>query len=92
VGIPGLDAEARITREQFEAAARPLLARTVRATAATLRAASAPAGRIARLFLVGGSTRMPLVATLLSQELHISPTLVEHPEVVVAEGALHHTA
>jgi hypothetical protein len=91
VVIPGLDAEAHITREQFEAAARPLLARTARATAATLRTASVPTDRIARLFLVGGSTRMPLVATLLFQELRINPTVVEQPEIVVAEGALHHT-
>jgi hypothetical protein len=34
---------------------------------------------------------MPLVATLLFHELRISPTVVEQPEIVVAEGALHHT-
>jgi hypothetical protein len=91
LSTPGLDAEAHITLEQFVAAARPLLARTVRATAATLRTASVPADRIAGLFLVGGSTRMPLVATMLFHELRILPTVVEQPEIVVAEGALHHT-
>jgi hypothetical protein len=88
--IPHLDAGARITLEQFQATARPLLARTVRATAATLHTANVPADRIAGLFLVGGSTRMPLVATMLFHELRISPTTIEQPETVIAEGALHH--
>jgi molecular chaperone DnaK (HSP70) len=90
LSIPSLDVEAHVTREQFEAAARPLVARTVRATAAVLRTENVPSDRIAGLFLVGGSTRIPLVATLLFQELRISPTVLEQPEIVVAEGALHH--
>ncbi|MGI5146370.1 Hsp70 family protein [Plantactinospora sp. CA-294935] len=40
-------------------------------------------------FLVGGSSRVPLVATLLHRTLRIAPTALDHPELVVAEGALH---
>jgi hypothetical protein len=90
VSVPSLDFDAHLTREQFEVAARPLLTRTVRATAAVLRAARVPDDAVAGLFLVGGSTRIPLVATLLFQELHIRPIVLEQPETVVAEGALRH--
>jgi molecular chaperone DnaK (HSP70) len=92
LSLPSLDVDTHITREQFEVASRPLLARTVRATTAVLRTANTAADQVAGLFLVGGSTRMPLVATLLFQETGIRPTVLEQPEIVVAEGALHHIA
>src|SRR6266545_3342070 len=38
--------------------------------------------------LVGGSTRTPLVATVLHRALGVAPTVREQPELVVAEGAL----
>ncbi|EXG80642.1 Hsp70 family protein [Cryptosporangium arvum] len=84
--IPSLDRDVRVTREGFEAAARPLLERSVDVTAAAIDASP---GRVAGLFLVGGSTRVPLVATLLHRRLGIVPTVLDHPEIVVAEGALH---
>ncbi|WP_327000396.1 Hsp70 family protein [Dactylosporangium sp. NBC_01737] len=87
LSVPSLDLDAHLTRQEFEVAARPLVARTVRATAAVLRAARVPAADVAGLFLVGGSTRIPLVATLLFQELGIQPVVLEQPETVVAEGA-----
>ncbi|GAA0266572.1 Hsp70 family protein [Cryptosporangium japonicum] len=84
--IPSADRDVQVTRDQFEAAARPLLERSVDVTAAAIDAAPGP---VAGLFLVGGSTRVPLVATLLHQRLGIAPTVLDHPEIVVAEGALH---
>ena len=42
----------------------------------------------AGLVLVGGSSRIPLVATLLHQRLGIVPTVIEQPELVVAQGSL----
>jgi hypothetical protein len=41
------------------------------------------------VFLVGGSSRVPLAASLLHRALGIAPTVIEQPELVVAEGALH---
>jgi molecular chaperone HscA len=43
---------------------------------------------LAGLFLVGGSSRVPLVARLLHGELGVAPTVLEQPELPVAEGAL----
>jgi molecular chaperone DnaK (HSP70) len=62
-----------------------VLAQTVAVTTATLRGA----GPIAGLFLVGGSTRVPVVASMLHRATGIAPTVIEQPELVVAEGALY---
>jgi hypothetical protein len=39
------------------------------------------------VFLVGGSSRIPLAATLLHRAVRVSPTAIEQPELVVAEGS-----
>jgi hypothetical protein len=44
---------------------------------------------LAGLFLVGGSSRIPAVAHLLHTTLGLPPTVLEQPELAVAEGALH---
>jgi hypothetical protein len=87
--IPLVDTEVQLTREEFDKAAQPLLEQTVEVTLATLRGASVPRERVAGVFLVGGSSRVPLAASLLHRALNIAPTVIEQPELVVAEGALH---
>jgi Hsp70 protein len=88
VYVPLVEARPRLTRDEFDKAARPHLDRTVALTLATLRAAGVTRETIAGLFLVGGSTRVPLVATLLHRALRVAPTVLEQPELVVAEGSL----
>ncbi|GAA2366041.1 hypothetical protein [Dactylosporangium salmoneum] len=44
---------------------------------------------VAGLYLVGGSSRIPLVATMLHETLGIAPVVAEQPELVVAEGSLY---
>ncbi|MFC4044874.1 Hsp70 family protein [Dactylosporangium siamense] len=51
--------------------------------------ATAGDGELAAVFLVGGGSRLPLLARLLHARLGVAPTTVERPETVVAEGALH---
>ncbi|GAA3725494.1 hypothetical protein GCM10022225_02990 [Plantactinospora mayteni] len=87
--IPLVDTVVHVTRDEFETAARPHLDRTVDLTATLLRDAGVPRQEIAGIFLVGGSSRVPLVASLLHRTLRIAPTALDHPELVVAEGALH---
>src|SRR5689334_11558598 len=53
-----------------------------------MRWAKLAEGRIAGVFLVGGSSRIPLVATLLHRALGEAPVAIEQPELVVAEGSL----
>ncbi|WP_433085575.1 Hsp70 family protein [Dactylosporangium sp. CA-052675] len=86
--LPLLDRDLHLTREEFEAAARPYLDRTVALTVRVLRESGAVPERIAGVFLVGGSSRIPLAATLLHRALRIAPTIVDQPELAVAEGSL----
>jgi hypothetical protein len=88
IHVPLVDADVPLDRSQFERLARPVLDRTVAATRAAIRDAAVPPDDIAGIFLVGGSSRIPLVATLLQQALGIAATAVEQPELVVAQGAL----
>ncbi|WP_432834150.1 Hsp70 family protein [Dactylosporangium sp. CA-092794] len=86
--LPLVDQQVRLTREEFEKAARVQLERTASMTLQVLQEAGVPPERIAGVFLVGGSSRIPLAATLLHRTLRIAPTVIDQPELVVAEGAL----
>jgi hypothetical protein len=77
-----------MSREAFEQRARPMLEQTVRTTNAVLRWSNVDKSQLAGVFLVGGSSRVPLVATLLERELGLAPTVIEQPELVVGEGSL----
>ncbi|GAB2963886.1 hypothetical protein GCM10027280_61010 [Micromonospora polyrhachis] len=89
VHIPFFDDDAPLPRELLEQLAAPLLALTVDITRSLLASVGIAPANLAGLFLVGGASRMPLVASLLHQRLGIVPTVVEQPELVVAEGSLH---
>lgn len=88
VHLPLLELDAPLGREQLEAIARPLVDRTVRATRAALAAAGLDVPPRAELRLIGGASRMPLVASSLHRALRIPPTVTEQPELAVAHGAL----
>jgi actin-like ATPase involved in cell morphogenesis len=86
--VPLLDTEVHLTRDELESLARPVLEQTVRITDGLIRWADLPEGRLAGVFLVGGASRIPLVATLLHRELGEAPVVIEQPELVVAEGSI----
>ncbi|MEV4538448.1 Hsp70 family protein [Asanoa sp. NPDC049518] len=86
--IPICDVEAHLTRTELEKVATPILAQTVQVTKAVIKAAALPEGNRAGVFLVGGSSRIPLLATMLHRELGEPPVVIEQPELVVAEGAV----
>ncbi|MEU0558625.1 Hsp70 family protein [Dactylosporangium sp. NPDC006015] len=86
--VPLVDREVIVGREQFEELARPRLADTVRITTQCIREARIEPQQIGGVFLVGGGTRIPLVSTLLHTALGVAPTVLDQPELVVAEGAL----
>ncbi|MGW4943887.1 Hsp70 family protein [Actinoplanes sp. NPDC004185] len=88
VPVPGVEHAAHLTRDEFETAAGPLLRRGVAEAGSVIRAAGVAPTELAGLFLVGGSSRVPLVARLLHGELGIAPTVLEQPELPVAEGAI----
>ena len=86
--LPLLNTEVHLTRDELEKLARPVLDQTVQVTKGLLRWADLPEGRLAGVFLVGGASRIPLVATLLHRELGETPVVIEQPELVVAEGSI----
>ncbi|UWP79244.1 Hsp70 family protein [Dactylosporangium fulvum] len=86
VRLPLLDVDAPLGREELDEVARPVLDETVTAMAAALRAVPGPPTAV---FLVGGASRMPLVSTVVHRSTGVAPVVIEQPELVVAEGALH---
>jgi hypothetical protein len=87
VFVPLFDDTTVLGRPQLEDIARPLLAMTVAATGSALDTSGGRDGLFAVLF-VGGSSRMPLAATMIHQALGVAPTVVERPDLIVAEGGL----
>jgi molecular chaperone DnaK (HSP70) len=85
IHVPLVEQDAPLGREQLERLARPVVDRTVAMTRSVLSGVVADRP-LAGLFLVGGSSRMPLVATLLHQATGAAPTVMEQPELAVAEG------
>lgn len=76
-----------VTRAQLDAIARPLVDRTLAAVRKALRDAQVAREDVQGVVMVGGSTRMPLVRTAVS-ELFGSPVLTDvNPDEVVAIGA-----
>ncbi|HEY0697632.1 MAG TPA: Hsp70 family protein, partial [Micromonospora sp.] len=88
VHLPALDISAHVTRDELETLIRPQLVQTVNCLARTVATARLAPTDLVGVFLVGGSSRIPLAAQLLHTELGVAPTTLEQPETVVAEGAL----
>lgn len=78
--------DGHVTRGEFEALVRPLLTKVVDVLVAVV--ARARPGQLAGVFLVGGSTRVPLLATMVRERTGMRPVVLESPETVVALGAL----
>src|ERR1043165_9853172 len=88
IHVPALEVDAHVTREEFETLVRPNLERTVACLRRAIEWARLPPKALVGIFLVGGSSRIPLAAHLIHDELGVSPTTLEQPETVVVEGAL----
>ena len=76
-----------ITREQFEQLAQPIIDRTVGPCKQALKDAKLKPGKIDEAVLVGGSTRIPKVRTLVEEVFQRQPHTDLNPDEVVALGA-----
>ena len=85
--IPGVERDIQLTRAELE----QLIAPDIDATVDTLETAFSDAGVAAKdlagLYLVGGSSRIPLVATVIWRRLGVRPAVQDNPKSVVALGA-----
>jgi type VII secretion-associated protein (TIGR03931 family) len=88
VPLPPPFRDVHLTRNDLERLVAEPLGRAAGLVAACLWDAGVPAGDLAAVFLVGGSSRIPLIARLVQQRTGILPTTLDAPETVVARGAL----
>jgi molecular chaperone DnaK len=86
VPMPPPFADAHVTRTDLEQLIAAPLGRAVELTAAAIRESGL--SRVDGIFLVGGSTRIPMVARLVHERLGTVPVTLDQPETVVARGAL----
>ncbi|MGH3573381.1 MAG: Hsp70 family protein, partial [Pseudonocardiaceae bacterium] len=85
--LPGRHFDVRITRSDFEDMVRAPIESTIGALSRTLQSAQVQPTDLSAVLLVGGSSRIPLVARMVSAELG-RPTVVDtHPKYAVALGA-----
>ncbi|MFI5613546.1 Hsp70 family protein [Amycolatopsis sp. NPDC051903] len=89
VPMPDPFGDVLVTRAELEALVRPSLLRSAELTAATIRRAGLTPQQLSGVYLVGGPSRMPLLASLLGSTLGVVPTTQDQPETAVAFG-LHH--
>jgi len=90
--LPGRSFKVHLTRSDFEDMVRAPIKSTIQALSRTLQAAQVEPADLSAVLLVGGSSRIPLIARMVSAELGC-PTVVDtHPQHVVALGAATHAA
>ncbi len=87
LGAP-IDRELRLTRDELAAVLDAEIGASVAELDATIRRAGLTADSIDHVFLVGGGSRMPLVAQRVADWLGAVPTTWGDPKSVVAIGAL----
>ncbi|MGH9118877.1 MAG: PQQ-binding-like beta-propeller repeat protein [Acidimicrobiales bacterium] len=85
--LPGLEREIRLTRTELEDMIRPALFETIAALRRAMRSADVDADDLHRVLLVGGSSRIPLVAAMVSAELHRPVAVDTDPKNAISLGA-----
>ncbi|WP_167174860.1 type VII secretion-associated protein [Saccharomonospora amisosensis] len=88
VPMPPPFADAHVTREDLERLIANRLGRAVELTSETIEAAGLRPKQLTAIFLVGGSSRIPMVSRLVHERTGVVPTTLDQPETVVARGAL----
>jgi len=88
ISLPDPFVDAHLTRTEFEGLIRPNLLRSIELLSEVVRRAGISPDRLGGIFLVGGSSRIPLVASLIQERLHVTPVALDQPETTVALGAL----
>ncbi|HEX2146019.1 MAG TPA: Hsp70 family protein [Glycomyces sp.] len=88
IHLPALEVDAHLTRAEFEDIARPPLERTVDCLQRAISAARMNPADLVGIFLVGGSSRIPMISQLIHSKLGVPPQTFEQPETVVVEGAV----
>jgi actin-like ATPase involved in cell morphogenesis len=91
VPLPEPFTDVLVTRGELEALVRPAMLRSVELLSRTVAAAGLTPDRLIGIYLVGGSSRLPLVGSMISEKLGVVPSSLDQPETAVALGAHHVT-
>ncbi|MGH3763811.1 MAG: Hsp70 family protein [Pseudonocardiaceae bacterium] len=84
---PGIQSQVRLVRAEFEDMIRAQVGETVQALHRTLQSAQLEPADLDVVLLVGGSSRVPLVAQLVSAELGRPVAVDADPKAAIALGA-----
>ncbi len=87
VMLPNAHTEVRLTRAEFEDMIRPRLRETVGMLERVVRSVGVGFDGLSRVLLVGGSSRIPLVAETIRQATGRPVSVDAHPKHAVALGA-----
>ena len=85
--LPELQTEVRLTRGEFEKMIRPAIGATIASLRRALQSARIDPAQLHTVLLVGGSSRIPMVAHLVSAELGRPTSVDAHPKHAIALGA-----
>lgn len=85
--LPVLERETVFTRSALETLIRPHIEHTIEEMVATVSSAGLQTDDLAALYLVGGSSRIPLVTRLMTEAFGDRVTTRDEPKGVVALGA-----
>ena len=85
--LPELQTEVRLTRGEFEKMIRPAVGATIASLRRALQSAQIDPSQLHTVLLVGGSSRIPMVAHLVSAELGRPTSVDTHPKHAIALGA-----
>ena len=87
VVLPNLQTEVRLTRSEFEDIIRASIGETIAVLRRALKSAGVSAAEVSKVLLVGGSSRIPLVAQMVSSELGRPVAVDAHPKHAIPLGA-----
>jgi hypothetical protein len=85
--LPGIQTELRLTRSEFEESIRPRIRETIEALGRATRSAGLGFEDVDRVLLVGGSSRIPLVAEMVREATGRPVAVDAHPKHTMALGA-----
>ena len=85
--LPNVQTEVRLTRSEFESMVRPALGESIAAMRRALASAEVEPESVSTVLLVGGSSRIPLVAQMVGAELGRPVAVDAHPKHAIALGA-----
>jgi molecular chaperone DnaK len=83
----GMELDIEISRSEFEDAIEPLVERSMTTTADVLQSAGSTWKEVDDFLLVGGSSRIPLVAKKALEHFGRTPQMTSNPDELIAHGA-----